>query len=151
MDLNLESMSQVASIIVGGGVVTAFWSWRADRLAQYRYLDEVYAALLALYREAPAFGDPTKTASFETAYDKDDAPKYHFFAVTAMNTMETIFDVLREHPMRNKQWKHIFKFHVMLHWPWLQQNGAMFEPKFLAYCKSHLVDTHTAARRSAAA
>ena len=135
MDLSLESLNQLASLIVGGGVVTGFWAWRTDRLAQYRYLDEVYTSLLAAYRDKPEYGDGTKTPSFDTAYG-DKALEYHFFAMSAMNTMETIFDVLHGNPMRYPQWKSIFAFHVRLHWAWLRANQSAFEKRFVTYCET---------------
>jgi len=135
--MDIESVNQLAQLAVGGGVVGAFWSWRNDRLAQYRYLDEVYSALLDAYRARPEFGDPAKTKEYSTAFEKN-RERYHFFAMSAMNTMETIYDVLRGRPMWSKQWRNIFKFHVLLHWTWLAEHTESFEPAFVTYCKTAL-------------
>jgi len=133
--LSVDAANQFVSILFGGGFVSLFWNWRNDRLAQYRYLDEVYSALLAEYRARPSFGDRQKTQTYQTAFAKQPL-RYHYFAMSVMNTMETIFDVLHSKPLKHPQWGHIFSHHVTLHWAWLDANQDAFEPEFVAYVRS---------------
>lgn len=138
MDIvQFDPIDQLLSMLIGGGFLTLFWHWRSYRLAQYRYLDDVYTRLLAEYRASASagYGDPAKTQRFRSAF-KDDALAYHYFAMTVMNTMETIFDVLDRKPMKHDEWKMIFSHHVRLHWPWLDANPSAFEPAFVAYVRA---------------
>src|SRR3954469_20765870 len=87
MDIcHLDALDQLLSMLIGGGFLTLFWHWRNDRLAQYRYLDDVYSRLLAEYRASAAagYGDSAKTQDFRNAFN-DDALQYHYFAMTVMN------------------------------------------------------------------
>lgn len=131
------AVDQLLSMLIGGGFLTLFWHWRNDQLAQYRYLDQIYTALLAEYRAyaKAGFGDPAKTREFASAF-ADDALGYHYFAMSVMNAMETIFDVLDRKPMHSREWKMIFSHHVRLHWPWLEANPGAFEPEFVAYVRA---------------
>ncbi len=138
MDIcHFGALDQVLSMLLGGGFLTLFWHWRSDRLAQYRYLDDVYTRLLAEYRASAAagFGDPAKTQHFRTAFEHD-AYAYHYFAMTVMNAMETMFDVLDKKPMNNSEWRMIFSHHVRLHWAWLDANPSAFEPAFVSYVRA---------------
>jgi hypothetical protein len=133
----LETVASVLSIVGGGGVLSILWTWQSDRLAQYRYLDEVYTDLLEQYREKPEFGDHEKTATFETAFAKE-RNAYHYFAMTVHNTMETIFDVYDERPLDKPQWARIFETHALLHRPWLIKHSDAFEDAYVDYVMTRL-------------
>jgi len=135
----LEVVGQCAGLVVGGGAVSTWWAWRADRLAQYRYLDEMYSTLLAQYRALPHFGDPYRTCCYADAYEPDHADAYHYFAMTVHNTMETIFDVTRKRPLAHAPWSAIFTHHVRLHAAWLLANKTVFEPAYVAYVERRVL------------
>ena len=129
----IDISEKLGSIVLGGGLLSLFWAWRSDRLAQYRYLDESYSALLDAYREHPEFGDVAKTRTFQTSFATNQF-EYHYFAMTVHNVMETIFDVLRK-PLEKPQWARIFAHHALLHWTWLETNAGAFEVAYVAYVR----------------
>ena len=140
--MNLETVEQIVSIVVGGGLVstgcTFLWTWRSDRLEQYRHLDAAYGELLGAYRDHPQLGDPAATVQYATALTGDARLKYHYFAMSVHNMLETMFDVLRQNPASRRVWASIFKHHARLHYAWLLDNGDAFEPEYITYVKQLL-------------
>ncbi|HTL32269.1 MAG TPA: hypothetical protein VL326_04050 [Kofleriaceae bacterium] len=138
--MTIDTVGQIVSIVLGGGVVSMILAWRNDQLAQYRQLDDAYTALLQQYRDHSPFGDPARTRRYKDAFKDKDALDYHYFALSVLNMMETLFDILDQHPMDKPQWASIFAHHVCLHQAWLQNNTAMFELDFVEYVQ-HMVES----------
>jgi hypothetical protein len=136
--MTLETIGQIVSIVVGGGAVSMFWAWRNDQLAQYRQLDDGYSQLLAAYRENPGLGDPAATARYKDMFGAEDRLRYHYFAMSVHNVLETLFDILEERPTDNHMWASIFKHHARLHYAWLLDNTSVFEERYVEYVKNAL-------------
>lgn len=117
-----EQLTKFAIAIVGSGSsITWLWTWKNDRFAQYRYLDESYRKVLESYAAAPHFGDKDRTASYRDAFKGDDRLKYHYFAAGVHNFLETLYDTIR-HPRKDAEWGHIFRHHAGLHRAWLNDH-----------------------------
>src|SRR4249919_881227 len=113
---NVIGFMQIGVSVVGGIVVASYWAGRSNKLAEYRYLDELYGKLLDTYRGYPEYGDQQRTDSYALAFRDDNALRYHYFAMTVHSVMETIFDVYEtEIP---EQWIHIFDYHTRMHAQW---------------------------------
>lgn len=136
--MTLETIGQIVSIVLGGGAVSMFWAWRNDQLAQYRQLDDAYSQLLVAYRENPGLGDPAATVRYKTAFIDGDRLRYHYFAMSVHNVLETLFDILEERPTDDRMWASIFKHHTRLHYAWLLDNATVFEERYVEYVKDAL-------------
>jgi hypothetical protein len=138
--MNLETIGQIISIVLGGGAVSTFWTWRADQLAQYRQLDDAYSQLLTVYRDNSELGDPASTVRYKTIFSGKQRLDYHYFAMSVHNVLETLFDVLEKQPASesNRQWASIFKHHARLHYAWLLDNTDAFESEYVDYVKELL-------------
>lgn len=136
--MSIETLGDIMTIVFGGGLVTTLWNWNANRLAEYRMLDDAYRELLAQYRARFALGDPAATSRYEDAFSADQQVEYHYFAMSVHNTLETIFDVVGLGAAKDRMWGRIFEHHARLHYAWLLKNTSAFEERYVEYVKDML-------------
>jgi glycogen synthase len=126
---NLLQIIQIIVAAIAGVFVAWYWNKRAQKLSEYRYLDEMYWKLLDEYQKNPQFGDKRLTDDYSEGY-RDNALAYHYFAMRAHTAMETIYDVYSG--QIPEQWVHIFDYHTVLHSKWLRENQTANEPGYVA-------------------
>ena len=127
----LDIIAEVTKIVFGGGLIALVWTWRSDRLAQYRYLDTAYRELLALYAKTPHFGDPSLTKTYKSSF-QGARLEYHYFAMSVHNFAETIYDTVWW-PSCNKEWRYILRHHSVLHSQWLNDNKGPYERRYVRF------------------
>lgn len=143
--MNSKDWLELVLVPLTALAVTWVWNDRQSRADRYRFINEDYESLLALYLENPRFGDPARCSRYWEVFDGDELIRYHYFAMKVHATMETIVDfykrpaLLRVFGRRgfaeialaevsiSEEWIGFYRYHSSLHLEWLRRNSRIQE------------------------